>query len=149
MGTCSTWSEDVHVVLGLSCHYFFFQLFAFFQLSFSLAVTWWPAQLLLQFYTKLFETLQVFLSWSDVVHVLLGLSSYHFFFMFSGLDYYQNRYLVCATHPTVFHPSFLNYAYMLYMVRRCACGFQVIFHLFFINFSTFWLSFFQVQLLLE
>ena len=33
-------------------------------------------QLLLQFYTHLFETLQVFLSWSEDVHVVLGLSSH-------------------------------------------------------------------------
>ena len=35
-------------------------------------------ELLLQFYTKLFETLRVFLSWSEDVHVLLGLCSHHF-----------------------------------------------------------------------
>ena len=32
--TCSTWSEDVHVVLGLSCHYLFSTFCFFFQLSF-------------------------------------------------------------------------------------------------------------------
>ena len=53
-------------------------------------------QLLLQFLTDLFETLQVFLSWSEDVHLVLGLSScylfinfFHFFyliffFFFSG-----------------------------------------------------------------
>ena len=51
------------------------------------------AQLLLQFYTKLFETLQVFLLWSEDVHVLWGLSTYHIlstffplFRRFSGRD---------------------------------------------------------------
>ena len=34
-------------------------------------------QLLLQFYNKRFETLQVFLSWSEDVHVILELSSYY------------------------------------------------------------------------
>ena len=43
------------------------------------------AQLLLQFYTKLFEILQVFLSWSEDVHVLLGLSSHHFLSIFFPL----------------------------------------------------------------
>ena len=42
--TMHTWSEDVHVVLRLSCHFFFFQLFAFFQLSFfSCDVMTWVA----------------------------------------------------------------------------------------------------------
>ena len=36
-------------------------------------------QLPLQFYTKLFEILQVFLSWSDDVHAFLGLSNHHFY----------------------------------------------------------------------
>ena len=34
MHTCSTWSENVCVVLGLLYHYFFFQLFPLFQFSF-------------------------------------------------------------------------------------------------------------------
>ena len=41
------------------------------------------AQLLLQFYTKCFETLQVFLSWSDDVHVLIWLTSHLFLSTFS------------------------------------------------------------------
>ena len=41
-------------------------------------------QLLLQFYIKLFETLQVFLSWSEDVHGLLGLS-HHFLSTFYPL----------------------------------------------------------------
>ena len=60
----------------------FFELFAFFFNSFfscdTMPRTGLWAQLLLQFYTKLFEILQVFLSWSEDVHVLLGLSSHHF-----------------------------------------------------------------------
>ena len=35
MRTCSTWSEDVHVVLGLSCHSFFFNYLHFFNFFFS------------------------------------------------------------------------------------------------------------------
>ena len=62
-------------------------------------------QFLLQFLTDLFETLQVFLSWSEDVHQVLGLSSLHFFFnffhfldlVFFRSDYYRNRYLVGAT----------------------------------------------------
>ena len=39
-------------------------------------------QLPLQFFTDLFETLQVFLSWSEVVHLVLRLSSLYFFINF-------------------------------------------------------------------
>ena len=37
-------------------------------------------QLLLQFLTHLFETLQMFLSWSEAAHLVLGLSSRYFFY---------------------------------------------------------------------
>ena len=37
------------------------------------------AQLLLQFYANLFQTLQVFLSWSEDMHVVWKYSSDHFF----------------------------------------------------------------------
>ena len=48
--------------------------------------------------------------------------------------------------PISFHPLFKNYAYLFYMVLRCACGFGVIFPLFFINFFHFFdLVFFQVN----
>ena len=40
-------------------------------------------QLLLQFLIDLFETLQVFLSWSEDVHVVLGLSFYYSLSTFS------------------------------------------------------------------
>ena len=47
-------------------------------------------QLLLQFYTKLFDTLQVFLSWSEDVHVLFGLSCRHFLStLFHFFDVFQ------------------------------------------------------------
>ena len=36
------------------------------------------------------------------------------------------RYLVGATPPRIFHRSFLIYAYLFYMVGRCACEFGVI-----------------------
>ena len=85
MHTCSTWSEDVHMVWGYPAN--FFQRFALFHLSLfqllydDVGSLW--AQLLLQFYNKLFETLHVFLSCSENVHVLMGLSSHHFLSTFS------------------------------------------------------------------
>ena len=94
----------------------------------------------------------MFLSEPEDVHVLLGLSSHHFLsHFFNFFDVFQvpisiriDRYFVGATHPTVFHPSFLNYAYLFYMVWRCACGFGIILPLFFINFfHVYWLSFFS------
>ena len=75
-------------------------------------------QVLLQFSTDLFETLHVFLSWSEDVHlvfwVILPLFSLNSFSTFSTYslsisislslfffksDYYYNRYLVGATPP--------------------------------------------------
>ena len=62
MHTCS--DEDEHVVLGLSCHYFCFNCLLLFHLDIfylwhdDVGSLW--AQLLLQFHTKLFETVQVF-----------------------------------------------------------------------------------------
>ena len=43
-------------------------------------------QLLLQFLTVLFETLQAFLSWSKDVHLVLGLSCYFFINLFHFFD---------------------------------------------------------------
>ena len=49
-------------------------------------------QLLLVF-TDLFETLQVFLSWSEDVHLVLGLSSHYFFINFFDLVFFQVLFL--------------------------------------------------------
>ena len=88
-------------------------------------------QLLLQFLTNLFETLQVFffmvwrcVSSFGVILTLLFINFFHFFF-------------VGTTSPRVFLRSFWNYAYLFYMVSRCACGFRVTLPLFFINFFCF------------
>ena len=58
----SSWSEDVHVLFTESLNYFFFHFFHIFNLdifSKSVVGTMW-AQLLVQFYTDPFETLQAF-----------------------------------------------------------------------------------------
>ena len=49
-----------------------------------------------------------------------------------------------ATHPTVFHPWFLNDAHFFYMVWRCACSFGVIMSLYIQLFTLFQLSGFLV-----
>ena len=54
-----SWSEDMHVVLGLSFHYFFINFLHFFDFFSGLITIWidtlW-AQLLLEFFTDHFET---------------------------------------------------------------------------------------------
>ena len=62
MHTCSTQSENVHVVLGLSSYYFFYQLFPLFRLSFfpapiSIRIDILWAQLSLDFSTDHLETM--------------------------------------------------------------------------------------------
>ena len=78
MHTCSTWSEDVRVVLGESS-YFFINLFHFLTFPGPISIgidTLW-AQLLLEFSTNHFETMHICPTWSEDVRVVLGLSSYH------------------------------------------------------------------------
>ena len=63
MHTCSTWSEDVHVILGLSSHYFLSALFHIFYLALfpgliSIGIdTLWSQ--LLEFSTNHFETMKL------------------------------------------------------------------------------------------
>ena len=76
------------------------------------------AQFLLQFYADPFETLQVFLSWSENVYVFWILSSDYILSLFlhfehshfSGVNTIKrcidNGYLVCTTPPTVLCRSF-------------------------------------------
>ena len=65
----------------------------------------------------------------EVFLPLFFINFFHFFdLVFSRSNYYWNRYLVGATAPTVFYQSFWNYmyAYLFYMVWRCACDFGAI-----------------------
>ena len=78
------------------------------------------AQLLLQFYANLFETLQVFLSWSedayglDIILRLVFISFFFFFLHFelghcsvlNTIKCIDSGYLVCATPPTALCQSF-------------------------------------------
>ena len=111
MLTCSVWSEDVRVVLGLACRNLFstFLLF-FFQFLFSCdtmaLVTcgrnssyssyqsfWNFAGVFVQVWRRACASRFIFPSFFFIIF-------FPFFRCFSCLDYYQNRYLVGATHPT-------------------------------------------------
>ena len=73
-----SWSENVHVVRIL-----IFITFSAFELSHFSAINTITlyAQLLLQFYANLFQTLQVFLPWSEDMHMAEIKSSGHFFLL--------------------------------------------------------------------
>ena len=76
----------MHLVLGLSYHYFLstFSTFSTWFISCQITITidtlW--AQLLLVFYTNHFETMHTYSTWSVDVHVVLGLSSLYFLLLF-------------------------------------------------------------------
>ena len=79
MHTSSTWSVDLHVVLGLSSHYFVFNFFLLFSTQFffsdliSIRIDTLWTQLVLEFSTDHSETMQTSSTWSVDVHVVLGL----------------------------------------------------------------------------
>ena len=145
-------SENVHMVFGLSCHYLFFFyyyyfFFALFQLIFFTCdtMTWIACESNSSYSFKpiLLKPCRCFCHCLKMSMCFWGyplIIFYHFLDVFR----YKNRYLVGAIHPTVFQPSFLNYAYLFFMVWRCACVFGLSSHYFFIiNFFHFlWLSFF-------
>ena len=86
-----SWSEDVHLVLGLSSRYFFFyQLFPLFRQFFPGSITigidtlW--AQLLLEFSTDHFETMRTYSTSHVNVHEVLGLSFLYFLSTFSAFS---------------------------------------------------------------
>ena len=80
----------MHVVLGLSSGYFFYQLFLFFRLSFfspgsiTIRMDTLLAQLLIEFSTDHFETMHTCSTRS--VDVVWGLSSLYFFNHFCFLS---------------------------------------------------------------
>ena len=103
------------------------------------------AQLLLQFLTDPFETLQMFSSWSEDMHVLFTESLKFFFFsLFShfNLDFFAwfwvcSGNFVSATPPTVLYRSFWNFTGILIMVWRYACAFLQNLEVIFFKFFTF------------
>ena len=165
MNTCSTWSVDVHVGLVLSSHYFYqLFIFLFFRLIF------FQIRLLLE---KILRDRNSSKNFPPIIlklciHVLvfymvcrcacgLGLSSHYFFYQFFLL-YSRFDDVKCIRINTVwaqillafFHRSVWKYAYLFYIVWRCACGLGVILPLLFIMFFLFFeLVFFQIQVVLE
>ena len=74
--------------------------------------------------------------------ILFFINFFYFFDIVFQVRLVLKWYLVDATHPTVFDPSFLYYAYLFYMVWRRACAFGVILAVFLLFvFPLFWLSF--------
>ena len=107
----------------------------------TMGVLW--AQLLLQFFTDLFETLQMFSSWCEDVHVVWILLLDYFLSLFPLCELFRPQcidsgYLVSATAHTILYQSFLNFAHVFSMVWKCACGLGIILALIFLTFSTLW-----------
>ena len=98
------------------------------------------AQLFLQFCADSFETLQMFLSWSENMHVVWIYSSNYFchffqvelchFLAFLLSKSIDSGYLVCASPPTVLCRFFRNFTYVFVMVWRYACGLDIILRFF-------------------
>ena len=96
------------------------------------------AQLLLQFCTDHFETLHMFSSWYEDVHVVCIYMLDHFLLLFSHCElhfspiiYKQLVPLVSATPLTILYRLLWNFAYVFFMVWGCACGLDVIVWFFF------------------
>ena len=98
-----SWSEDVHVVWGLSSHYFFINFFFIFSTKCFLGPitiridTLW-AQLLLAFFTDHFETMHTCFTWSLDVRVVLGLNyppvNFYELFPLFQLSFFQVQLLL-------------------------------------------------------
>ena len=82
-----SWSEDVHLILGLSSHYFcqllplFHLIFFSGQITFRIDTLW--ARHLLEFSTDHFATMYTCSTWSVDAQVVLGLSTHYFLSTFS------------------------------------------------------------------
>ena len=104
------------------------------------------AQLLLQFCTNCFETLHVFPSWYEDVHVdwtelldqFLSLFRHCQLSHFSPWLYRQRVSLVRATPLTVLYQLFWNFACVFLMVWGCACGLDIVVGSFLVTFSALW-----------
>ena len=104
------------------------------------------AQLLLQFCTDQFETLHMFSSWYEGVHVVWVKFLEHFLSLFPHCElshfspsiYRQWVPLMSATPLTVLYRSIWNFAYVFFMVWGCACGLGIIVRSFFVTFFTLW-----------
>ena len=78
-----SWSEDVHLILGLSSRYFFIKVF---DLVFSSRIDTLWAQLLLEFSLDHLETVHTCSTWYEEVCVVLGLSCHYLFSTFCTIS---------------------------------------------------------------
>ena len=111
-----SWSQVVHVVMTLSSippppphtHFFQFVNLVYFSPSQTQwEVTLW-AQILLQFYSDLFETLQMFCTWSEDMLMVWAVSS--FFWLVNFFSILYNEWVLCK------HNSFI-----LIYLKLCIC----------------------------
>ena len=135
-----SWSEDVHVLLGLSSHHLFLSTFSLFidvfqvPVSISLGTSW--VQLILEFPTHHFQTMRHTCStWSEDVRVVLGLSSYHTDLKVVTL-YWQSHDVGGRLPATGFY-LMLNHIYSQTSVVRMSLGPWKFFFFFFFSFFFF------------
>ena len=111
-----------------------------FPSTFTLGALW--AQLLLQFCTNHFETLHMFSTWCEDVHVVWIQLLDYFLSLFPHCElshffasiYRQWVPLVSVTPLTVLYLLFWNFAYVFLMVWGCAYGLGIIVRTFFCHF---------------
>ena len=94
------------------------------------AIRWYFASATpLQFLFNLFETSQMFWSWYEDVRVVWTLSSNYFLKLISTCELISDAlsgYIVRATPTSILFQSFWNFANVLFLVWRCACGLDII-----------------------
>ena len=105
---------------------------------------------LLQFCTELFETLLVFSSWYEDVHMVWRWLDYFLSLFplcelshFSTSMYIDSGYLVSTIPHTILYQSFWNFTHVFSIVWKCACVLDIILELIFVTFSTLWTSSFS------
>ena len=130
-----SWSEDVHVIMGLSSHYFLSTFSTFFPGAITIGIDTLWTQLLLAFSTDhhFFYIVWRYACGFRVILLLFFIDFFHFFDLVFLGQFSSRIDLVGTTPPRLFHWSFGNYAYLFYMVWRqwYACSFVVIRLLFF------------------
>ena len=138
MHTCSSWSEDVHIVLSL-----YFQLVTLFQLSGFLVVIWWRgslwAQLKSSFIPNFLKLCRWFLPCSENMNVLLGWSSHHLLSIcFHVFDVIQGQ-LVLEEIPCGCNSSYISSTWFVCVRVVLGWYFRYCYQIF----PLFWLRYFS------
>ena len=136
-----SWSEDVHILLCLSFHHFYQHFIHFFVFSGPISIRidplWAQLNTSYSFTPIIFKLCILILHGLNMCVWFAGYSPvllFFFFFFFFLLSLFRvqlelvkmYRYLVGATPPRVSYQSFWSYAYLFFIVWRCACGFGAI-----------------------